>query len=70
MKNTFLLLVLETVNVLVEDWLKLLDVVNVHLEVHKPMAESCVTIRQLQVELCVLESCPLDLQYLLDYLLV
>lgn len=46
------------------------DVVQVDLEMDKPVAECGLAVRELEVELRVLESCLLDLQDFVDDLLV
>ena len=69
-QDAFLLLVLEVVDVLVQNGLELLDVVQVDLKVNESMAESGLAVRELQVELGVLEGCLLDLQDFVNDLLV
>jgi len=69
-EDAFVLLGLEGVDVLVEDGLELLDVIDVDLKVHESMTECRVAVGQLQVELGILESHLLDLEYLLHDLLV
>ena len=69
-QDTLLLLVLEVVDVLVQHRLKLLDVVQIDLEVDEAMAESSLAVSELQVKLRVLQRRLLDLEDLVNDLLI
>ena len=70
MKDAILFLVFKVINIFVQDWFKLLNIIKIDFKMDESMAESCITISQLQKELCILQSCSLDLKDLINDLLV
>ena len=60
----------QAVYILVKNGLELLDIISVNFEMHKSMAESCITVSQLKVKLSVFQSHFLDIQYFFNELLI
>lgn len=50
-ENSIVLHCFDWVDIFVQNWFELLDVISVDLKMHKSMTESCLTIGQLQKEI-------------------
>jgi len=69
-ENAVILLFFEGFDILIQDWLKLFDVIGVDFEVDKSVAESCVAECELDVEVGLLEALSLEEKDLLNDFLI